>query len=123
MKQHIAKLLGSGLVAAAIIAATAFLQAHAHLEKTVPADKSTVDKAPASVQLFFSEEPDLAVSKLSIKGPSDKVKLVGTHAMGKSLMATVEGAMTDGLYTVDWATAGDDGHAQKGAFTFTLKTK
>lgn len=101
----------------------ALLRAHAALEKTEPAANATVAAVPPHVQLFFSEAPDLAVSKLEIKGPSPKVKLVKTHVMGNSLMAAVEGEMTDGLYTVLWSTAGDDGHPQKGEFSFTLKRK
>ena len=112
-----------GLIAAVLLGATALVQAHAKLEKTEPAANSTVPAAPKTVQLFFNEALDVAVTKLEIKGPSDKVKLVGTHSMGKSIMANVEGAMTDGVYTVLWTTAGDDGHPQKGEFKFTLKSK
>jgi methionine-rich copper-binding protein CopC len=42
--------------------------------------------------------------------------------MGKmSLMASVGDAMPDGTYTVSWQSAGDDGHLQKGEFTFSVK--
>ena len=112
-----------GIVAGLLLGVSAFVQAHAKLEKTEPATNSTIQTAPKTVQLFFNEALDVAVTKLEIKGPSDKVKLVGTHSMGKSLMANVEGAMTDGVYTVLWSTAGDDGHPQKGEFKFTLKSK
>lgn len=111
------------VVAAVLGVASTVLMAHAKLEKTMPADKATIAKAPAEISVTFSEAPDAAVSKLSIKGPTDKVSLVKTHVMGKQLMASVQGEMTDGLYTVSWQTAGDDGHAQKGDFTFTLKTQ
>lgn len=112
-----------GVVAGLLLGVSALLQAHAHLEKTEPAANAILQTAPKTVQLFFNEALDLAVTKLEIKGPSDKVKLVGTHAMGKSLMATVEGMTADGVYTVLWSTAGDDGHPQKGEFKFTLKSK
>lgn len=111
------------VVAGLMLGVSALVQAHAKLEKTEPSANATVTIAPGHVQLFFSEALDLAVTKLSIKGPSEKVKLVETHAMGKSLMASVDGEMTDGLYTVQWSTAGDDGHPQKGEFSFTLKRK
>ncbi len=111
------------LAAALVLGVSALLQAHAKLEKSEPAANATVQTAPPHVQLFFNEAPDLAVSTLAIKGPSDTVKLVGTHVMGKSLMANVAGAMTDGVYTVQWTIAGADGHPQKGEFSFTLKRK
>lgn len=97
------------------------LQAHMHLEKSEPAANAVV-KAPLQyVQVFFNEAPDLKVSKLEIKGPSDKTKLVQLHAMGNSLMAMVEGDMPDGAYTISWQAAGDDGHIQKGEIAFTVK--
>ncbi len=110
-------------IAAVIVASVPVLLAHAKLERTVPAANATLNAPPASVQLFFSQVPDAAVSRMSIKGPSPKVQLVKTHVMGKSLMATVDGEMTDGLYTVSWQTSADDGHGQKGEFGFTLKLK
>jgi methionine-rich copper-binding protein CopC len=113
----------AALVAGVLGVAGPALLAHAKLEKTEPAANATVTKAPAQVSVTFSEAPDAAVSKLSIKGPGDKVTLVKTHVMGKQLMASVQGQMPDGLYTVSWQTAGDDGHAQKGDFAFTLKTQ
>jgi methionine-rich copper-binding protein CopC len=123
MNQTTTKYTFIAAAAALMLGASALVQAHAKLEKTEPADKATVTAAPPHVQVFFSEAPDVAVSKLEIKGPSDKVKLVKAHVMDKSLMANVEGEMTDGVYTVLWSTAGDDGHPQKGEFTFTLKRK
>jgi methionine-rich copper-binding protein CopC len=123
MKQMILKAIRIAAIAGGVFAAAVIVRAHAKLEKTEPAANATVASVPNHVQLFFNETPDLAVSKLEIKGPSDKVKLVNTHVMGKSLMAMVEGEMTDGVYTVLWTTAGDDGHPQKGEFKFTLKRK
>ncbi len=123
MKQMTSKYTFLVGVAALMLAASVLMQAHAKLEKTEPAANATVTTAPPHVQLFFSEAPDVAVSKLEIKGPSDKVKLVQTHVMGKSLMAVVDGEMADGVYTVLWSTTGDDGHPQKGEFKFTLKRK
>lgn len=115
------RFMTGAMVAAVVMSASALVFGHAHLEKTVPAANATLSTAPKDVQLIFSEAPDEAVSKIDIKGPSDTVKLVQTHVMGKTLMAHVDGEMTDGLYTVSWQTAGDDGHTQKGEFAFTLK--
>ncbi len=123
MKQMTSKCAFAVAVTGLMLGVSGLVQAHAKLEKTAPAANATVTTAPPNVQLFFSEAPDAAVSKLEIKGPSDKVKLVQTHVMGKSLMAVVEGEMADGVYTVLWSTTGDDGHPQKGEFKFTLKRK
>ena len=98
------------------------VQAHAKLEKTLPADKAALTAAPTSLQLFFSEKPDATVSKIELKGPSGMVKLGPAHVMGgKTLMAPIDGPIGDGSYIVNWQTSGDDGHVQKGEFTFSLK--
>jgi methionine-rich copper-binding protein CopC len=114
-------MLVQGIAAVFILTAGVLVSAHMKLEKSEPAEGATVTTPPASVQLFFNEAPDLAVSKLELVGPTDKAKLVGTHAMGKSLMATVQGEVADGPYTVRWQGAGDDGHVQKGELKFTVK--
>lgn len=116
-------MLVQGIAAIFIVAAAALVSAHMKLEKSEPAEGATVSAPPSSIQLFFSEAPDLKVSKLTLVGPSDKATLVGTHAMGKSLMATVQGELADGPYTVQWQGAGDDGHVQKGEVKFVLKRK
>ena len=102
---------------------TVGVQAHAKLMKTSPADKATVAKAPTSVQLWFNEVIDVKLSTVEVTGPAGKVALGMVHAMDpKQLMGPITGKMSNGVYTVNWQTAGDDGHVQKGSFTFTLKT-
>jgi len=112
-------------LAAAVLAAMAIgvaVEAHAKLLKTSPADKATVTKAPTTLQLWFNEAIDARLSKVELTGPAGKVALGVVHAMEpKQLMGPITGKMADGAYTVDWQTAGDDGHVQKGSFTFTLK--
>jgi methionine-rich copper-binding protein CopC len=116
----------SCLTLTAVVAALALgvsLQAqHAKLLKTSPADKATVAKAPTSVQLWFNEAIDVKLSNIEVTGPDGKVALGMVHAMEpKQLMGPITGKMANGVYTVTWQTAGDDGHVQKGSFTFTLK--
>jgi methionine-rich copper-binding protein CopC len=98
------------------------VQAHAKLMKTSPADKATIVKAPTTVQLWFNEAIDVKLSKVEVIGPDGRVALGVVHAMEpKQLMGPITGKMANGAYTVNWQTAGDDGHVQKGSFTFSLK--
>lgn len=105
-----------------VVAATTVGFAHMKLAKTLPAADSTVNAKPAKVQLWYSQAPDKAVSKLTLSGPAGEVKL-GAVEVGadKSMAATVEGATPDGAYKVSWQTAGDDGHVQKGEFAFSVR--
>jgi methionine-rich copper-binding protein CopC len=103
------------------VAAGASLSAHMTFQKAAPASDSTVATPPAAIQIWFSEPPDAKVSKLELKGPSGVVPLTGLHVMDGSLMASVNGTLADGVYTVSWQAAGKDGHLQKGDYKFTLK--
>jgi methionine-rich copper-binding protein CopC len=116
------------LVSVAVVAASlafvlvAALAAHMKLVKSMPVADATSTAPPSRIQVWFSQAPDVKVSKLDLAGPTGAVKLTNFHAMDdKSIVATVADKMSDGLYTVAWQAAGDDGHVQKGAFKFTLK--
>jgi hypothetical protein len=92
------------------------------VEKTEPANGATLTTPPPHVQLWLTQKPDMKVTKVELSGPSGKVTLGPAHTMSeKTLMAAVTGKMADGKYTVNWQTAGDDGHVQKGSFAFTVK--
>ncbi|MGC4083057.1 MAG: copper resistance protein CopC [Vicinamibacterales bacterium] len=101
-------------VAAAGILGAVVLSAHMQITKSEPAANTEVAAPVKHVQVFFTEEPDLKVSKLEIKGPDAGTKLTMLHVMDKSLMAMVEGPTPAGSYTVSWQSAGDDGHAAEG---------
>jgi len=117
-------MLSTIFVLVALFAAAALIQAHAKIEKSEPAANSTIATVPTSVQMWFNEAPDLKVTKVELAGASGKVELGPAHSMGKNnIMAPIVGKMTNGKYTVNWQTAGDDGHVEKGTFTFTLSTK
>lgn len=109
-------------VAAAVFVLSAAVLAHTKLEKSDPADGATVTISPKWVQLFFSEKPDLKVTKVDVTGPSGKVELGPAHSMAdKDVMAPINRPMDNGKYTVSWQTAGKDGHVLKGTFSFTVR--
>ena len=95
--------------------------AHMNLEKTEPAHDTTLSSQPQHLQMWFTQEPDLAVTKVELKGQDGIIELGEVHLMDeKTLMAMIIGDMADGTYTVNWQTAGDDGHIQKGEFVFKI---
>ena len=122
MKVPIRSALSILVVACALVALTVSLAAHMALEKADPARDAAVTVTPKHVQLWFTQKPDLKVTKIELQGPAGPIKLAPAHMMGAmSVMAAVEGEVADGSYTVRWQSAGDDGHVQKGAYVFTLK--
>ncbi len=103
------------------LAAAPLVLAHAALEKSEPKEGAMLTAPPPHVQLWFSETPDAAVSKIEVTGPSGKVELGPVHAMDdKSIMAMIPGKLAPGNYKIAWQTAGDDGHVQKGEISFMV---
>ena len=109
--------------ATALFAGTA-LAWHNHLTKSVPAKDEQVTASPTTVRLWFSEKPVPAFTSISLlKADSSKVAIGKTRPTDDSLSvaADVSEPLPAGKYTVSWRTAGDDGHAIRGKFSFVVK--
>lgn len=107
----------------ALLALPAPALAHAHLERTSPASGSTLTAVPHQLVLTFSESPVLAMSALRLLGPDSALVSLGavTHDSGvRTLTASITGPLAAGRYTVEWQTAGDDGHVQRGSYQFVI---
>jgi methionine-rich copper-binding protein CopC len=110
------------LFAAFVAISAVTVLAHMKASKMEPAADSTVTTPPARIQVWFTQAPDPKVSKLELAGPAGAVKLTGFQVTKeKSILATVDGTLSDGRYTTRWQSAGDDGHIQKGEYAFTVK--
>lgn len=111
-----------GVAAALLMTFSATVFAHMKLTKSMPAADTALAGKPAKVQIWFTQAPDKAVSKITLTGPSGEVKL-GALAVeaDKSMAAVVEGMTPDGSYKVAWQAAGDDGHVQKGEYSFSVR--
>lgn len=109
------------LLSTLAVASTAL--AHMAVKKTTPEDGAALSKAPEWVQVWYTQEPDEAVGKMSLTGPKGDVPLF-VHSGGEmSLMGMIEDKdLPDGEYVVEWQAAGDDGYIQNGEYKFTLKT-
>jgi copper transport protein len=98
--------------------------AHAHLTKSTPGANSTLAVAPHRIQLWFSEAPELALTKIAlVNADSEPVTLgavVRADSSGLSVSAAIPGALAAGRYTVLWSTAAADGHPSHGHFAFTV---
>jgi methionine-rich copper-binding protein CopC len=99
-------------------AAVATAQAHTHLEGSVPADKSRV-KAPAAIELHFSEAAKLTALKLQ-KGKEAEQPIKALPAKAAANVSVPVPALSEGDYVVSWRVVGDDGHVMSGKFAFTV---
>jgi methionine-rich copper-binding protein CopC len=97
--------------------------AHNKLLKTAPAAGAALTASPARVEMWFAEKPDLAVTKIAVKGPAGAVETGPLHDQpANSVAADFKGKLANGQYTVSWQTAGDDGHVSKADFSFSVKS-
>lgn len=97
---------------------------HNHLTKSVPAKDEVLATAPTSIRLWFSEKPTPAFSSITLlAADSSRVAMSKPRATDDtlSIAADIQAPLQPGAYTVVWRTAGNDGHAVRGRFGFTVK--
>ena len=95
--------------------------AHTHLQKSDPADGSTLQAAPAGFVLSFSEAARLTVLSLQKDaGPAQKIAPLPTAAARQITVPAPR--LAPGTYTLSWRVLSDDGHVMPGKLTFTIAT-
>jgi len=93
--------------------------AHAHLQKSSPADHSVITTSPPNLELVFSELAQL--TSLSIqKDKEEKQNLTSLPATAATKISVSLPALTPGSYQVVWHVLSDDGHMMTGVLHFTL---
>ena len=111
------------LVAAAALAMPAAAWAHAALLRTVPEASRTVNKAPPSVQLTYSEpiEPRFAIVSVTDAAGRQVTSGPPQRAPGSPQTHVAPLRHTpQGWYLVFWRVISADGHPVRGAFTFAV---
>jgi len=107
-----------GLVCVLVASAGAAL-AHAHLEKTTPADGSVITAAPPNLVLEFSERAQLAALWIAADGGSRR-KLTPWPQQAEQRIVVALPNLAPGSYLVSWRVVGADGHVVPGQIRFTL---
>ncbi|MEE8477552.1 MAG: copper resistance CopC family protein [Gemmatimonadales bacterium] len=115
------RLLGAAL-ALVSIAGLAGFALHIRLVKSFPTEDQVVHQAPADIQLWFSQVPELSLTKVRLLGPEDVTvtvaKAVATDDV-KSVKLAIVDSLPEGTYSVTWQTASPDGHKVRGEYAFT----
>lgn len=107
------------ILATAAMLVSLSANAHTHLQKSMPADKSVVTAAPSVVVLTFSEAAN--VTALTLQKGTDKAQPLGPLPEKAAKEVTVAlPALIPGEYVVNWRVAGKDSHVMSGRFAFTL---
>ncbi len=109
-------------VGVALTASVVTVFAHMAVARAVPARGARLAVSPASIQVWFTQEPDPSLSRLALIGPAGAVGLTAFRVNAdKSIVASVGDTLADGQYTVRWQSAGDDEHVQTGEYAFTVQ--
>ena len=98
--------------------------AHALLLRSVPEANAALDRAPAQIELYFSEGLDSAFSNITVLDATGKAvdnKDSKVDASDATLMTVSLPSLPDGVYTVSWkALSATDGHVTTGTFPFAV---
>jgi len=103
---------------------------HLHLIRSEPARNDTLHAPPHAVKLWFTEDPELAITSIKLLKPEGadtaRVKLSALHrdaAEHSPVVADIQEAMTPGAYVIAWRTAAKDGHPGAGTIEFVVSTR
>ena len=107
---------------AIVLIAAVTVAAHMAYSKSVPGKDAALAESPAQLRVWFTQDPEPALSQLSLEGPDGEVAIGKTTVSEESsLVAEVTSTLGPGSYTVKWRSAGNDGHVQRGDFAFTVR--
>ena len=115
------------VTALAVLGTPALLLAHARLLRSTPADNAVLVESPTALSLWFSEKPELRLTKIQLLDSAGKAIPVGavariaTDAMGVTVGIT--DSLPNGRYSISWRTTGADGHLSTGKISFTVDVR
>lgn len=90
---------------------------HAHVEKSSPANNSTVSTNQQSITLQFNESVQITVLTLQ-KGDAPAQDLKPLPSKPTSVVTVPMPKIDEGSYIIKWRAAGDDGHIMSGKVLF-----
>jgi len=104
-------------VVSLLFAATAY--AHAHLEKSTPAEKSVLAALPESIVLNFSQAVRLTALSIE-RGDGTSEPIAPLPAEAGTTLAVVAPALPAGEYVIAWRALSKDNHVMSGKIHFTV---
>ncbi len=97
---------------------------HLALVKSDPANAATVPQSPKAITLWFSQRPNLKLTRVVLTGATRDTVKTGAPAdadsAGKQIRVAIVSTLPGGKYDVSWRTLSRDGHAVAGKFAFTI---
>ncbi len=97
---------------------------HLALVKSSPANAATPSKSPKAIELWFSQRPNLKLTRIVLTNAKHDTLKLQTPAFadtsGKRIRSVIPAALAIGTCDVNWRTLSRDGHAVGGKFSFTI---
>ncbi len=111
------------IMLAVAVALPAVALAHGLLRSSSPAAKSVLASPPRAIHLEFTEAPELTFTRIKLIGPAGDIPLGPVEILPRmQAAATIPMVLGQGVYRVEWQTAGADGHPVTGQFSFTVQS-
>ena len=98
--------------------------AHAEFVSATPAPGSTLNAAPTSVTIVFSEELSATGNEIAVTNAAggrvdnSDTAVLKSDADRKTLTVSLKAGLPNGAYTVAWKNTAADGHKEEGNFSF-----
>ena len=128
-----ARLVLAGLAGAAVLlAAVTTAQAHARLERSLPAAGAVLATPPATVELWFNELLDDEFNDVEVfragpdGAPTDATNLATEKPRvsdtDRTHLTAALATLSSGAYVVQWKVLSRDGHSARGRVLFRIGT-
>ncbi len=99
--------------------------AHVHLVRSAPDNGARLSAAPAAVRLWFSESPELALLRVTMRSVGGASITVGSPSTVPSdaleIVVPLPRGVPSGQYIVEWHAVSRDGHPSSGSFRFAIE--
>jgi methionine-rich copper-binding protein CopC len=106
-------------LAAALLGASALVQAHTHLKGAQPAEGSVLNAPPANIVLKFSEAARVTSLTLQKDGGAEQ-KLAPLPTEASAEVSVPAGKLAPGKYVVNYRVVSADNHIMSGKLHFTV---
>ena len=98
--------------------------AHAYPTASSPANGAVLQEPPKEARIQFSEELELAFSRITVKGPNGEVVSQGkVRQPAQDTLAIDLKPLAPGNYVVEWQVLSVDTHVTEGLLRFMLAQK
>jgi len=114
------------LICIALLFSAASAGASAFVDHAEPAVGSSVDVPPKEIKIWFTEEPQPALSQIQLFDHRGKLVTQNRAAVDPadpSLLSLPVPAMRPGKYRVTWRVVSADRHMTVGTFFFVIRKK